>query len=68
MRPATDISYAGQKVVALPFDPPLKPLQIALGYLPNNPRRLVSAFVEEMRIYFEGDYVQKFLVKPQYRN
>jgi len=68
MRPATDISYAGQKVVALPFEPPLKPLQIALGYLPNNPRRLVSAFVEEMRSYFEGDDVQKFLVKPLCRH
>ena len=63
MRPATDISYAGQRVVAVPFDPPLEPLQIALGYLPDNPRRLVSAFVNEISNYFEGDDVQKFLVK-----
>ncbi|MEP2980899.1 MAG: LysR family transcriptional regulator [Lentilitoribacter sp.] len=62
MRPATDVSYAGQRVVALPFDPPLKPLQIALGFLSDNPRRLVSTFIEETRAYFAGDEVQKFLV------
>lgn len=64
MRPSTDITYAGQRVIALPFDPPMKPLQIALGYLPDNPRRLVSAFVSEIRNYFEQDDVKKFLVTP----
>lgn len=65
MRPATDISYAGQSVVAIPFDPPLEPLQIALGYLPDNPRRLVSAFVREIREYFELGNVKKFLVQAE---
>ena len=68
MRPAIDVSYAGQQLAAVPFDPELKPLQIALGYLPNNQRRLVSAFVEEVRTYFKNKDVQKFLVKVPCRN
>lgn len=64
MRPVTDVTYAGQRVVAVPFVPPLRSLQISLGYLPNNQRRLVSAFVEAVHSYFKSEHVQKFLVKP----
>jgi len=62
MRPETDISYAGQPVVALPLDPPLRPLKIVLGHLPDNPRRLVKAFVEETRQYFATSEATKLLV------
>ena len=62
MRPETDISYAGQRVVAMPLDPPLRPLQIVMGHLADNPRRLVRAFVEETRRYFSQSEAEKLLV------
>lgn len=62
MRPMTDTSYAGQAVVSIPIDPPLKPLKIVLGHLPDNPRRLVKAFVEETRRYFATRDATKLLV------
>ena len=62
MRPETDISYAGPPVVALPLDPPLRPLNIVLGHLADNPRRLVKAFVEETRQYFASSEATRLLV------
>lgn len=62
MRPMTATSYAGQAVVSIPIDPPLKPLKIVLGHLPDNPRRLVKAFVEETRRYFATRDATKLLV------
>lgn len=61
-RPETDISYAGQRVVHVPLDPPLRPLRIVMGYLADNPRRLVKAFVEETRAYFSQSEAKKLLV------
>lgn len=62
MRPKTDTSYAGQTVASVPIDPPLKPLKIVLGHLPDNPRRLVKAFVEETRRYFATNDATKLWV------
>ncbi len=63
MRPLTQISYAGDGVIAIPFDPEVKPLRIVLAYLPDNPRRLVKAFVSEARNYFDRDVSHRLLVK-----
>lgn len=45
MIPATDISYAGDKVVALPIDRSVQSLHLSIGYDIKKPRRLVKAFV-----------------------
>lgn len=59
MLTATDFTYAGDKVVAVPLEPAVETFKIVVGHLPDNPRRLVKMFVEEMRAYFQGDEAQK---------
>lgn len=62
MQPATKMTYSGDKVISIPLDPPVEPLNIVLGHLPENPRRLVKAFVDELRDYFESKEAQKMRV------
>ncbi|WP_299682616.1 LysR family transcriptional regulator [uncultured Roseobacter sp.] len=53
MLTANDVTYAGDKVAAVPLQPPVDPLKIVLGHLPDNPRRLVKMFVTELQTYFQ---------------
>ncbi len=52
MLPATDVSYAGDRLVAVPISDPLPTLSLSIGYGKSNQRRIVSHFVEQCRAYF----------------
>ena len=52
MRPATDVSYAGEAVVAVPLRSPAPPLRLVLGLQSGKPRRLVQAFADACRAHF----------------
>ncbi|WP_316649745.1 LysR substrate-binding domain-containing protein [Ovoidimarina sediminis] len=54
MLPATDLSYAGQRLVARPIADPLPPLTLSIGYDRTRPRRLVQQFVSQCKAYFRG--------------
>jgi DNA-binding transcriptional LysR family regulator len=62
MCPLTDISYGGEQLVTIPIRPKIKPFRFVLGHLRDNQRRLVRAFVDQCRSYFEGDAAQKLIV------
>lgn len=52
MLPTTDVSYAGDRLVAMPIRDTLPPLTLALGYDKANPRRMVRQFVTRCLSYF----------------
>ncbi|WP_299506919.1 LysR family transcriptional regulator [uncultured Roseobacter sp.] len=52
MLPSTDVSYAGDQLVARPITDPLPHLTLSLGYDKSNPRRIVEQFVESCKSYF----------------
>ncbi len=52
MIPSTDISYAGDRLVAVPIRDRLPPLSLAVGYDKANPRRIVTHFADQCRTYF----------------
>ncbi|MEM7465200.1 MAG: LysR family transcriptional regulator [Pseudomonadota bacterium] len=62
MLPATDTSYGGHRLVALPITDPLNTLSLALGYDKSNPRRLVSYFVQRCLSYFGDGAGQRHIV------
>lgn len=62
MRPATDVTYAGQRVVTVPIKPRVEPLRIATGQLAGKPRRIVQALVDELHAYFSSDASRELLV------
>lgn len=61
---ANEYTYAGDKVVPVPLEPEVTPFKIVLGHLPDNPRRLVKLFVEELRAYFQTEEAQKLRMLP----
>lgn len=63
MSPLTDISYGGEKLAAIPLCLEAKPLRFVLGHLRDNQRRLVRAFVEQCRSYFEGEAAKGLIVR-----
>lgn len=62
MRPATDITYAGQRVATVPIKPRVEPLRIATGQLAGKPRRVVQALADELHAYFSSDVSRELLV------
>lgn len=64
MRPATDVTYGGDRVVALPLSPSVDPLKIGLGYLPQNPRRIVRHFADNLRDLFASQDAGRLIVTP----
>jgi hypothetical protein len=52
MLPSTEISYAGDRLVALPIQGTLPSLTLAVGYDKKNPRRMVRHFVNRCHSYF----------------
>ena len=63
MAVASDLTYAGDAVVAVPLEPAVEPFKIVLGQLAGNPRRLVQLFVDELRSYFEEEGAQNLSVR-----
>ena len=63
MRPLTDVSYAGGRLVALPLSPAVTPLRLVLGHVAGNPRRLVRAFVEQCLEYFASEAGRQTIVE-----
>lgn len=59
---ASDRTYAGDQVRAVPLHPPVQPFKIVVGHLPDNPRRLVRVFVERLRNYFAQPHAQMLSV------
>ena len=64
MRPAVDVSYSGDRLVALPIVPDIKPLQLVLGHLQDNPRRLVRTFIERCHDHFASEAADRLIVTP----
>lgn len=56
-------TYAGDRVAEVPLSPAAPPLKIILGHLPDNPRRLVKAFVDQVRVLFSEEESRRFLVR-----
>jgi len=65
MRPKTHETYAGENVLEVPLYPATDPLKIVLGYLPDNPRRIVKYFTDSLRDLFSQDAANRFLVISQ---
>lgn len=55
MVPSTEVSYAGERLIALPISDPLLPLTLSVAYDKTNPRRIVSHFVEHCQNYFQNE-------------
>lgn len=62
MRPATDLTYAGDRVVAVPIRPRIESLRIVVGQLSGKPRRVVQAFVDELHTHFSDEASKELLV------
>lgn len=65
MRPKTQVTYAGKHVVEVPLNPAPDPLKIVLGYLPDNPRRVVKHFTENLRDLFSKKEANRLLVRSR---
>lgn len=52
MLPLTDVSYAGDRLVARPITDDLPPLTLSVGYRTSRPRRAVTEFVARCKAYF----------------
>lgn len=68
MLPATDLSYAGDQLVARPIDDPLPALTLSLGYDKSNPRRIVEEFVGRCREHFSNVGGQRHIVGARPEN
>lgn len=62
MVPATDETYAGDPVVAVPIRDHLPPLTLSIAYDKTRPRRLVQHFVDACKLAFAEDAGQKFII------
>lgn len=62
MRPELEHTYSGARVVAVPIEPPNKPLRLVLGYLDGNARRIVRTVNEACLSYFKSPAAQKLIV------
>ena len=63
MQPLVDKAYNGAAVRAIPLDPEVPPLRIAIGWFADNPRRLVRAFVDACVSHFESAEAERLLVR-----
>lgn len=52
----------GQQVKAVPLANPIPPLAIVIGYLADNPRRLVRTFIDQCLAYFESPEASRLMV------
>ncbi len=63
MAVANNLTYTGDKVVAVPLEPTVEPFKIVFGHLGGNSRRLVQVFIEELRSYFEDEAAEILRVR-----
>lgn len=54
MRPFINLTYSGSRVVGRPLTDKAPPIQLVLGRLHENPRRLVGLFADHCRAYFSS--------------
>ncbi|MDA4847162.1 LysR family transcriptional regulator [Hoeflea poritis] len=52
MLPIADVSYAGDRLSAVPIRNDLQPLSLSIGYDKTSPRRIVNHFADACRSYF----------------
>lgn len=63
MRPASDLTYAGDYIKAIPLYPSCDTLKIVLGHRQRQPGRLVKVFMQALQDYFYSEACQKLIVK-----
>ncbi len=63
MRPCTDVSYAGQQLVAVPLADQATPLRLVLGHLGGSQRRLAKTFAGACREHFASSAANQLIVK-----
>ncbi|MEE4239571.1 MAG: LysR family transcriptional regulator [Anderseniella sp.] len=62
MRPLTDVSYAGDKLLAVPLAGSATPLRLVLGHLGGSQRRLAETFAKACREYFACNAANQLIV------
>lgn len=62
MQPATSLSYAGDKLRAIPFAEEMQSLRLVIGHTGGKQRRLLEVFTEACRVYFAGELAKQFVV------
>ena len=65
MCPATAVSYAGDKVCAIPIMPVARPLRLVLGHLGGNRRRLLQVFMASCEAHFAEDTAKRLVVNGE---
>lgn len=63
MVPQSDLTYAGDRVVARPIADDLPPLTLAVGYAGPQMRRVVARFVSACQAYFDSAEGQKVICR-----
>ncbi|MEM7378312.1 MAG: LysR family transcriptional regulator [Pseudomonadota bacterium] len=59
---ASDTTYAGHTVAAVPLAPAIEPFSLVVGHLADNPRRLVEVVVDGLRAHFQHPVAQALRV------
>ncbi|NNF77256.1 MAG: LysR family transcriptional regulator [Rhizobiales bacterium] len=62
MAPANPVTYAGEKVVAVPVRSDAASLKLVLGHLGGKPRRLIQAFIDASQSYFASSAASDLIV------
>ena len=65
MLPATSVSYAGERLCALPFADEAPSLRLVLGHLGGKQRRLLTVFVKACQAYFATDLARRLVIKAK---
>ena len=63
MRPVSDVSYGGDRLVTLPLETGLPGLQLLSGRVAGRPRRLVSVFLEALHAWMRSVAAERLIVK-----
>ena len=62
MRPSTAITYADDRVTAVPLRSAAPPLRLVIGHIGGKPRRLVQAFIDASKGYFSQPEASRLVV------
>ena len=62
LRPKTNHSNAGDALVAVPIQTASPPIQLVLGHMGGNQRRLVTTFADAIRDYFKSEAAKDLIV------
>lgn len=62
MRPATDLSYAGDTLRAIPLEPALPRLRLSCGTAVQHPRRAAAAMLDTLRNWASTPAAQALIV------